>query len=143
MKKLLLIPFYIIQFTWGILQNFLGLIIFIKMYDCTKEYYHGSIITYHKGSWGGVSLGIFVFINGSREDDWKAKTKVHEYGHTIQSLILGPLYLFIIGIPSTIWCKRQKYIKYREKNNISYFALYTEKWANILGERFTKEKAPL
>lgn len=27
---------------------------------------------------------------------------VHEYGHTIQSLMLGPLYLAIIGIPSTL-----------------------------------------
>lgn len=28
---------------------------------------------------------------------------VHEYGHTIQSMILGPLYLIVIGIPSTLW----------------------------------------
>lgn len=67
---------------------------------------------------------------------------VHEYGHTIQSLILGPLYLFVVGIPSFIWCNNKKCIAMRQDNNKSYYDLYCESWANRLGEAVTHEEAP-
>ena len=51
----------------------------------------------------------------------------HKSGHSVQSLILGPLYLIIIGIPSsmfaaniTAWAKK------------SYYWFYTEKWADSI-----------
>ena len=66
---------------------------------------------------------------------------VHEYGHTIQSLILGPLYLLLIGIPSTLWGFSPRLNKKRKDNQISYFTFFTEKWANDLGEKITKEKS--
>lgn len=34
-------------------------------------YYHGAILTFHEGDWGGVSLGAFIFINGKRGDEYK------------------------------------------------------------------------
>lgn len=65
----------------------------------------------------------------------------HEYGHTIQSLILGPLYLIIIGIPSTLWgflpCCNVK----RKAKSISYFSFFTEKWANFFGEQVTGQRS--
>jgi hypothetical protein len=54
----------------------------------------------------------------------------HEYGHAIQSRILGPLYLIIIGIPSIIWAALYGSIIPRYKNN--YYRFYTEKWADKL-----------
>jgi len=101
-----------------------------------------SHIYYHQGEWGGISLGMFIIINGNRDDYWASTTKVHEYGHTLQSLILGPLYLFIIGIPSFIWCNAKKFVKMRKDKNISYFDFYPEKRANYLGQRATKLPAP-
>ena len=41
-----------------------------------------------------------------------------------------------IAIPSMIWCNC--FAKYREKNNVSYYKLYCESWANIWGEKFSK-----
>ena len=71
------------------------------------------------------------------DDEIEQRTLVHEYGHTIQSIILGPLYLLIIGIPSSIWA-----MTFNNKGNtISYYSFYTEKWANVLGEKVTKEKS--
>ena len=55
----------------------------------------------------------------------------HEYGHTLQSKILGPLYLFVIGLPSLIWAGC--FEDYRKENKISYYDFYTEKWADKLG----------
>jgi len=80
---------------------------------------------------------MFIFVNATRGDKWFTSVKSHEYGHTIQSLILGPLYLLIIGIPSMIWCNNPKYIKLREEKGISYYDFYPEKWANLFGKMFT------
>lgn len=136
------ILFYIIQFTWGIIQNLLGFFLYIKYHKKEHTFYHGSIVTYHKGKWGGVSLGVFIFINGNKDDKWIRATRVHEYGHSIQSFILGPLYMLIIGLPSFLWCNLKRYRKLREEKGISYFSFYPEKWANYLGSKVTKESAP-
>ena len=52
----------------------------------------------------------------------------HEHGHARQSLYLGPFYLFVIGIPSLLWA-----CLYRKHKRGSYYAFYTEKWADKLG----------
>jgi hypothetical protein len=120
------------------------------MHFNSKHYtYHGAIIT----EWGlksSMSLGLFVFVTSEPFFAEKYKGKIsaeelsnrlliHEYGHTIQSLILGPLYLIVIGIPSTMWgflgAKRRK------DKEIPYGAFFTESWANRLGEQVTDEKS--
>lgn len=65
----------------------------------------------------------------------------HEYGHTIQSLLLGPLYLIVIGLPSLVWSRWKRFIRLRREKGIPYFWFYTERWADWLGERITKEKS--
>lgn len=140
MKIIIYLFYYLIQFTWGILQNLIGFIIFIKEHKTKIEFYNGSFVGLHNNLWGGISLGVFILISGNKDNNWIKNTKVHEYGHSIQSLILGPLYLFIIGIPSIIWCNSKKYIKLRKENCISYFSFYPERWANYLGEKVTKQK---
>jgi hypothetical protein len=52
---------------------------------------------------GAVSLGLFVFHN-ARENRWFFEGSgilEHEYGHSFQSRWLGPLYLPLVGIPSS------------------------------------------
>lgn len=141
--KFIWYAFYnLIQYTWGALQNLLGFLLFLKNIKCRHEFYHGSVLTYHEGNWGGISLGAFIFVSGKRDGEWAKAATVHEYGHTIQSLLLGPLYLLAVGVPSFTWCNCKKCIAYRKENDKSYYDLYCESWANRLGERFTHEKAP-
>ena len=109
MKYILQFFYLVLQFTWGAIQNVLGFLLFLKNIRCE-----------HEGDWGGVSLGAFIFINGKRGDEYKKTVSVHEYGHTIQSLILGPLYLFVVGIPSFVWCNNKKCIAYRQEQNKYY-----------------------
>ena len=35
---------------------------------------------------------------------WTYNTRIHEYGHTWQCLLLGPLYWLVVALPSAIWC---------------------------------------
>ena len=67
------------------------------------------------------------------------ETIKHEYGHQLQSYILGPLFLLVIGLPSGLWCwfiqdlinkKRKK----KNKPELDYYWFYTESWANKLGK---------
>ena len=127
MNKFVYYLYLFVQWTWGILQSLLGLLLYLKLHACHHFRYKGSYGTLWPYS-GGVSLGCFIFV--SRMD---ADILQHEYGHTIQSLVLGPLYLLIIGLPSFIWCKTPYFIRKRQNENISYYKLYTERWADRLG----------
>ena len=137
------------QCTWGILQTLLGFIIFLKHYKNKHFTYHGAIVTVWELK-TSVSLGLFVFVTSEpffakkyegqiSEEELSNRLLVHEYGHTIQSLILGPLYLIIIGVFSTLWGFFGS--KKRREQQIPYGAFFTEKWANSLGEKVTGEES--
>ena len=138
MKKFI---FYLIQFTWALPQNLIGLLVYLCLYKkCTHERFHNSFISYvNNDNFGGISIGIFIFMNPKRDKKRIHDTKIHEYGHTIQSLFLGPVWVLIIAIPSVIWCNLKYFRELREQKNISYYTLYCEGWANIWGRYFSKE----
>lgn len=124
-----------LQCTWGIFQSIGGLAVFLCHYSCPHQQFHGAVHTsWEKNS--GVSLGMFIFTPRC-EGEQGEKLKVHEYGHTWQSLILGPLYLPVIGLPSMVWFKAERFRKLRREKNLPYSAFYTEKWADWLGEKVT------
>lgn len=141
MKFILRFLYIIWQWSWGFIQSLIGLVMLLKYAKCKHEWYHGALVTYHEDNWGGISLGMFVFMNGTRDEEWTNGTRVHEYGHTLQSLLLGPFYMLVIGIPSFIWCNAKKFVELR-KTGVSYFDFYPEKWANAWGSAWTKEPAP-
>lgn len=82
---------------------------------------------------GAVTLGCYVFVGLNSE---YRKTVKHELGHTIQSKILGPLYLIVIGIPSITYCGLRRIFPSLRKKN--YYNFYTERWANNLSEKYIK-----
>ena len=82
---------------------------------------------------GAITLGNYVFVGLNSE--YKETVK-HELGHTIQSKILGPLYLIVIGIPSITYCGLRRIFPSLRKKN--YYDFYTEKWANNLSEKYIK-----
>ncbi len=137
------------QSTWGCLQTLLGFIVFLFHIKDEHFSYHGAVVTKWKSK-SSVSLGMFVFITNSPFfadkfkdeiplDELNNRLLVHEYGHTVQSLILGPLYLIVMGIPSTLWGFLPNLAKKRREHKISYFSFFTEKWANNLGEKVVGE----
>ena len=146
-----IILYCFVQCTWGCIQSLLGLLNFLLHIKDRHYFYHGAVITEWNDK-SSVSLGMFVFV--TKEPYFYNKLKkeytieelshrllVHEYGHTIQSLILGPLYLIVMGIPSTLWGFLPSLNKKRKKEGISYFSFFTEKWANYLGEKVTNQKS--
>lgn len=145
MKKFL---FYLIQWTWGLSVNLVGglcYLFFKHIKKCRTQRFGYAWYVYVPGNFGGLSLGLFIFMrdtsNEKGKEKWLHNTQIHEYGHTFQCLLLGPLYWVVIAIPSFIWCNL--FDGYRKKNNISYYKLYCESWANKWGEKFSGKKQDL
>ena len=123
MRKIL---FYLINWTWALPQNLIGLVIWLWL---KRKYYpfymqsNGILLTNWQSK-AGLSLGMFVFVHRSAtQDDIK-----HEFGHTVQSLIFGWLWPIIFGLPSLIWAGL-----YKCGTKPSYYRFYTEKFADYLG----------
>lgn len=148
MKRIL---YTFLQFTWGFLQSFIGFVVFLFNLRNERFTYHGALVT----KWGlssSVSLGLFIFIakdypacyeNGKiihTKEEMQQRLLVHEYGHTIQSLIFGPLYLILMGIPSCIWAGFPPMVKRRRRKNTPYCKFFTERFANHLGKKVTGEQ---
>ncbi len=106
-----------LDFTWGGLQSVIGLVAGVAVIllgaEVSPHWGRGARVELpaYMGKGAGISLGpVAIGEHGFPEKDWK-----HEFGHRLQSLVLGPFYLFVIGIPSVI--SRQR-------------SFYTEKWAD-------------
>lgn len=147
------IIYVLVQCTWGILQTLAGFVIFLLNIKCRHHFFHGCIVTTWKLK-AGLSLGEFIFVSDDpfcyypaakgthTYEEFYSLYEVHEYGHTIQSLIFGPLYLLVVGLVSLLWAWLPCYQKKREKEHISYFAVFPENQANYLGEKTTGKKSP-
>lgn len=115
----------ILLWIWQAPQNIVGLV-FHLIYGRTMARYRGINVVVSERFPGGISLGDTIFVKRpylADPDTWN-----HEYGHTRQSLYLGPFYLFVVGIPSLLWAWY-----WTPGRGVSYYSFYTEKWADKLG----------
>ena len=128
----------LLQCTWGIVQTLMGAVVFLKLIRCPHRLYRGCIET-QWDSRGGMSLGLFIF-TPNEESERANKVRVHEYGHCIQSIVLGPLYL-IVGLISVTWANLPYFRKLRREKKILYTSCFVESWASRWGEWVTGEDA--
>lgn len=127
--------FYLIQFTWGLPVNLVGLILFLCCRGRFRsERFCNSVATCLPKLGGGFSIGVFLFIGASSTADCPGLC-AHEYGHTIQCLLLGPLYWLVVALPSAVWC--HAFSGYRRKRGTPYDALYCERWATAWGRAWS------
>ncbi len=82
-----------------------------------------------------MSLGMFIFVPGGLRSEREAELLSHEYGHTFQSALLGPLYLLAVGLPSFLWANLPLCRQKRIVLGIPYESRYPENWAEALGNR--------
>ena len=142
------------QWTWGLPQTLIGAALYAAHRKDDHFDYRGAKAT----AWDkdtGVSLGKFIFVprkrapfntahseraGGNREVHADAFLLDHEYGHTLQSLILGPFYLLVIGAPSMLWNRLPYFKSKRKRSGKSYYSAPFEKTANILAGLSDKGK---
>lgn len=120
--------FYLLQWTWGLPQNLAGFALWLCCKGEKEPRFHGAMVKRWAFS-GSAGIGMFLFLDRAADRE----ILVHEYGHSIQSVILGPLFFLVIGLPSLLWAGLPLFRRYRQKRNRSYYWFYPERWASRLG----------
>lgn len=126
--------YWLMSCTWGLLYTLVGaLTVLVALCLGGKPERNGTstIIRIGKG-WGGVSLGAFALCS----EDSGEYIKNHEFGHSMQNCIMGPLCPFIVGIPSAIryWIYERN--RRLGKENFDYYSVWFEATASDWGTRF-------
>ena len=128
MKRVL---YKVLQCTWGLPQTLVGAVVYTvcRARKCPRHDLGGAVCTEWRRN-DGVSLGMFVFCPKY------GRIHLHEYGHTYQSLLLGPLYLPAVVVPSLFWAGLPYFQRLRRERHIPYSRLWCEGWADRIGARF-------
>lgn len=128
-----------VLFLWQLPQNTLGALVVLftgaeKVFTFAtgqREWFYAT----DKGAFG-VSLGHFI-VFGTKGDVYPRKSDLeHEMGHQVQSRILGPLYLIVVGLPSLLGNRWDvaAHKKWSTARRVQwYFAWPWEAWADRLG----------
>lgn len=124
MRRFFYIILFIISFIWQLPQNIVALFMLPFLGKLTLiASDHLNLCFIGTKMSGGISLGNFSFVSPVCAKR-SANIKHEHIGHAKQSWLLGPLYLFVIGIPSIIHTGH--------KNCPCYYHFYTENIANRL-----------
>ncbi len=83
----------ILLYIWQLPQNLLGLLLFACYNNTERFKYRGKLYQRSNNTPGSISLGEYILTGSRYQETWD-----HEYGHTVQSKMFGPLYLIIIGL---------------------------------------------
>jgi len=128
----------LLHLTWGLPQTLAGAATLLVAGRHRRRYAFRSAVVTEWALNRGLSLGPFIFV----PTGCPRRLLVHEYGHTVQALILGPLYLPVIVLPSLTWAGLPSLERRRIRRHTSYYTFYTERWANALAERVCHEPTP-
>lgn len=91
---------FLLYVTWCALQTFVGALLALVLLSVSRaQLYRGMIVIYHPLDLT-FSLGTFAFVSNGAEDARDARGRM--YGQYLQSLIYGPLFLFIVVLPQLI-----------------------------------------
>jgi RHS repeat-associated protein len=140
------------RFTWEKLQTFVGYeyAIISNMFGFVDrvDFYGGATFVTNENAtdgWG-ISFGTYIgvslrssYINRPFEEYITYNTTyMHEYGHYLQSQMLGAGYLFTIGAYSLAqtWINSGKYVDYKGYSVPKSRFAWTEVWANIESGRY-------
>ena len=128
MKKTL---FYILSFTWGLPMTLIGLIVSSVLLTVGyKPKKHGWCYYFEVGKgWGGLELGA-IFLTSKNPSE---HTRNHEHGHALQNCIWGPLFPFVIAIPSAVRYWTRKIQRSKGKELEPYDAIWFEWQASTWG----------
>ena len=114
---------------WEFFQNYMGKREVIK-YHLTSSHFFRDCYVYYITHDDSHCCGKHIFINRDTDDMIIFR---HEYGHRIQSKLLGILFYPIIFLPS--YLHFIYWVKFRNDNWDEYYNFYCENWANKLSEK--------
>lgn len=122
--------YYLLACTWGLLWTLVGLIIsgalaLVKLCSggkvkITFKLYHWIYsISVGPNFWGGLEFGLCFL----RDQKSRGSLNAHEFGHSFQNCLFGPLFPFLVVIPSATWywTREAKPVKNRKPYDSMWF----------------------
>jgi hypothetical protein len=130
------ILFYILSFTWGGIMSVIGLLVLLVTLPFGKfGIYHGRIYKRIGKNWGGVELGCFFLCDENAGEH----TMAHECGHGLQNCIWGPLFPFVIAIPSAVRYWYREFLRRHNKEKYYLLPDYDAIWFEGQATKWGKE----
>lgn len=130
----------LLSLTWGLPMTLIGGLVALALVICGhRPKRHGGMIYFALGgSWGGISLGRVFLCSESAAANTVLKN--HEFGHSFQNCWWGPLFIFVVGIPSFIRCQYREYLYRVDRAKYwtlpDYDAIWFEGQATELGNKY-------
>ena len=123
----------VLLWLWQLPQHLLALLV-ILFTRASRMSAEGTTYwsTYRKRFYWAVSLGNYILVSGFTTKNML----MHEHGHQLQSMYLGPLYLVLIGLPSFTFniADRLFHKKWADSRRAQWdYSLPWEAWADKLG----------
>ncbi|MFP4637637.1 MAG: hypothetical protein ACLFM6_04265 [Spirochaetaceae bacterium] len=112
---------------WQLPQLVLGYVLVLVLRGRRTGRYRGTIVFTVPIGRAAASFGPIILTGRANVGERLLR---HEYGHSRQSLLLGPLYLPLVGVPSLTFAALTRLGLLRRE---SYFRRYPESWADRLG----------
>lgn len=130
--------YYLLACTWGSIMTIVGLIVsgvlyLVKLFTkdkvkiTFKPYHWIYSISVGPNYWGGFECGLCFL----RDQKSRGNLNAHEFGHTFQNCLFGPLFPFLVAIPSMTWYHSRK--KNKEKAKKPYDSKWFEDAATQCG----------
>lgn len=125
--------FYLLSLTWGLPMTMIGAVVAIVLMIMGYKPKKWNYCYYFEvgNNWGGVELGMFFLTDKSGS----LRTRNHEHGHAIQNCYFGPLFPFIVAIPSAVryWYRELVYSRKGKNPPTLYDDIWFEGSATKLG----------
>ncbi len=123
--------YYLLACTWGFIMTAIGLLVtlvlaivrfFAPNAVVFAPYLWVYSISVGPQYWGGLELGL-CFLRDHKSCG--GQLDAHEFGHTFQNALFGPLFIFLVWIPSACW--------YWSKSSKPYDSMWFEDSATQCG----------
>ena len=132
--------YFLLLFTWGMIETLVGLFILLILIICGKKpkRYHRSLYFIVGSNWGGFSCSFISVIANDMGTEYTIDTIEHELGHSYQVCWLGPLWIFVVAVPSICRYWRDYYCRKKQKDCPEYESIWFEGSATDSGKAVCK-----
>ena len=134
--------YYFFSWTWGLPMTLIGALVagICMALGCEEKTHAGATYFEFGEGWGGLSLGCFFFCSKRPSKH----TKDHEFGHSIQNCFWGPLFPFVIAIPSAIRYHQRNLQRKRGKTLTTnyddiWFEGQASEWGKIVANEWNEK----
>lgn len=116
--------FWSLSLTWGIIMTAIGFITtkIFNLIGCKTEPNLYGYRTIFGKDWGGLDLGPYCIVS----ENAGRHVHNHEFGHAVQNCFLGPLFPFVVAIPSA--CRYWHFQNETKKGNGASLPGYDDVW---------------